>query len=119
MKYRSRCTRARKGSKPPGKRVYRAVSLIDLPAGKSVTPSLHRYDDTRHTDPSTDKGKHFSGNCVTSHLIISTSRGVRSENSSDLDMGRRPVSKSDEFSDLTPLVIEKLWCEQKLPSYSR
>ena len=29
------------------------------------------------------------------------------ENSSDSDMGRRPKLKSDEFSDLTPLLIEK------------
>ena len=31
---------------------------------------------------------------------------VHYKNSTDLSSGRRPESKSDEFSDLTPLVIE-------------
>ena len=39
-----------------------------------------------------------------SHLDISVTRRVTSENSSDLDMGRRPKLKSDEFSDVTLLV---------------
>ena len=46
-----------------------------------------------------------------SHLNISITIWVRSENSSDLDTGRRPELKSDEFSDLTHIVIEILRCE--------
>ena len=42
----------------------------------------------------------------TSHLIISITRNVLPENSSDLDRGRRPEPKSDEFSGSTFLVIE-------------
>ena len=43
--------------------------------------------------------------------IISTTRGVVPENSSDLDRGRRPELKSDEFSGTTPLGIEIMRCE--------
>ena len=41
-----------------------------------------------------------------SHLDISVTRRVVSENSSDLDMGRRPKLKSDEFSDFSKQVGE-------------
>ena len=37
---------------------------------------------------------------------ISTSKMIPSKNSTDLDMGRRPKSKSDEFFGLPRLVIE-------------
>ena len=40
----------------------------------------------------------------TSH--ISSTIGVQLENSSDLSLGRRPDSKSDEFSSCTPMVDE-------------
>ena len=40
--------------------------------------------------------------------IISTTRRGRSENSSVLSSGRRPVSKSVEFSDLPLVVVEIL-----------
>ena len=39
---------------------------------------------------------------------VSTTRGVVTENSSDLDLGRRPELESDEFSVTTPLVVEIL-----------
>ena len=38
--------------------------------------------------------------------IISITIGVLFENSLDLDTGRRPELKSDEFSKSTPIVIE-------------
>ena len=40
--------------------------------------------------------------------IISTTRGVVTENLSDLDSGRRPELESDEFSVTTPLIVEIL-----------
>ena len=40
--------------------------------------------------------------------IISISEGVTSKNSSDLHMGRRPMSKNEEFFEVTPLVVE-IW----------
>ena len=43
--------------------------------------------------------------------MISTPRGVVTENSSDLDSGRRPELESDEFSVTTPLVVEILGSE--------
>ena len=42
----------------------------------------------------------------TSRPNISTTRGVVMENSSDSSLGRRPDSKSNEFSVTTPLVVE-------------
>ena len=38
--------------------------------------------------------------------IISTTRGGTSQNSTDLDSGRRPKLKSDEFFEVPPLVVE-------------
>ena len=40
--------------------------------------------------------------------MISTPRGVVTENLSDLDSGHRPELESDEFSVTTPLVVEIL-----------
>ena len=37
--------------------------------------------------------------------------GVKPKNSSDLDVGRRPELKSDEFFCFTPIVHEILRCE--------
>ena len=37
---------------------------------------------------------------------ISMIRGGTSKNSSDSDMGRRPKLKSDEFSEVPPIVVE-------------
>ena len=47
---------------------------------------------------------------TTTHQHTSTKR-VSPENSSDLDMGRRPELKSDEFLKSTKLVIEIQRCE--------
>ena len=41
-----------------------------------------------------------------SYLHISMTKGVQRKNSSDLSLGRRPVSKSEEFFLWTTLVIE-------------
>ena len=50
---------------------------------------------------------HLFGKSVTdSRPNISTTRGVVTENSSDSSSGRRPESKSDEFSVTTPLGVE-------------
>ena len=38
--------------------------------------------------------------------IISTTIGGTSENSSDLSLGRRPMSESEEFFEVPPLIIE-------------
>jgi len=38
--------------------------------------------------------------------IISTTRGGTSQNSTDLDSGRRPKLKSEEFFEVPPLVVE-------------
>ena len=51
-----------------------------------------------------------------SHLSISATRGETSQNSSVLDMGRRPKLKSEEFSEVPPLVIEIPRCEDTEPS---
>ena len=45
-----------------------------------------------------------------SQLNISITIEVDPENSSDLSSGRRPLSKSDEFSGSTSIVIEILTC---------
>jgi hypothetical protein len=45
--------------------------------------------------------------------IISITRDEGSEISSDFNSGRRPLSKSDEFSDPSSLVIEK-WAPEFL-----
>ena len=37
--------------------------------------------------------------------------GVKPKNSSDLDVGRRPELKTDEFFCFTPMVYEILRCE--------
>ena len=48
----------------------------------------------------------FLGGFTPKTMIISITRGVVSENSSDLSSGRRPQSKSVEFFETTPLEIE-------------
>ena len=48
----------------------------------------------------------FWGGFTPKTMIISITRGVVSENSSDLRSGRRPQSKSVEFFETTPLEIE-------------
>ena len=45
------------------------------------------------------------------HVNISITIEVDPENSSDLDRGRRPELKSDEFLGSTSIVIEILSCE--------
>ena len=55
-----------------------------------------------------NKTKHNLRAISTQIEIISTARGVVTENSSDLDSGRRPELESDEFSVTTPLVVEIL-----------
>ena len=48
-----------------------------------------------------------SGPTVVRQLRHATTRAqVQTKNSSDLDMGRRPELKSDEFFVCTPIVIE-------------
>ena len=47
-----------------------------------------------------------------SQLDISIIEGVKTKNSSDLSLGRRPMSKSEENFVFTPLVIEILRCEE-------
>ena len=46
------------------------------------------------------------GKALCSHLRISLMAMRITENSSDLDMGRRPKLKSDEFSEVPPIVVE-------------
>ena len=46
------------------------------------------------------------GKAPFSHLCISITSLVKSENSSDLGMGPGPKLESDEYSDFTKLVIE-------------
>ena len=46
-----------------------------------------------------------------SHLNISRTFGFETKNSSDLDVGRRPELKSDEFFISNPIVIEVSRCE--------
>ena len=46
-----------------------------------------------------------------SHLNISINKAETSHFSSDLDVGRRPELKSDEFSEVPPLFIEISRCE--------
>ena len=48
------------------------------------------------------------GKVLFSHLCMSITIGVPFENSSDLNMGRRPELKSDEFLVVTAMVIEKI-----------
>ena len=48
----------------------------------------------------------FGGKVPFSHLCISITSLVISKNSSDLDMGPGPELKSDEFLEITKLVIE-------------
>ena len=43
--------------------------------------------------------------------VFSQGEGGTSENSSDLGLGRRPVSKSEDFSEVPPLLIEIRRCE--------
>jgi hypothetical protein len=43
--------------------------------------------------------------------IFSITRALTSENSTDLSSGRRPLFKSDAFSEVSTLVIEILRCE--------
>ena len=57
-------------------------------------------------------------NCTTCLAVSNTKREgisspclLKSENSSDLSLGRRPTSKSDEFSLWIIAVIELRWCE--------
>ena len=46
------------------------------------------------------------GKVLYSHLHISITRAGTSQNSSDLSLGRRPESKSVDFCEVPPLVIE-------------
>ena len=55
------------------------------------------------SDPSTDKGQHL---ILAVSCIISRAVAVHLENSSDLSSGRRPLSKSDEFSRWIAIVTE-------------
>ena len=64
-----------------------------------------------HTQPCTwsdapNKWSIFSIVNKSSYLHISMTKGVQRKNSSDLSLGRRPVSKSEEFFLWTTLVIE-------------
>ena len=43
--------------------------------------------------------------------IISTTKGGTSQNSSDLSLGRRPESNSDEFYEVPHLVVEIMRCK--------
>ena len=68
-------------------------------------------ESSRHGGPSHPHYKTPNPNKCTHNLraistkieIISITIGVLSENSSDSSSGRRPMSKSDEFSESTPI----------------
>ena len=48
----------------------------------------------------------FLGKALFSHLLISLTRMLISENSSDIAMGRRPESKSEELIEISIFVGE-------------
>ena len=56
---------------------------------------------------------HVLVNSRTSSAYFSTTRDVTSKSSSDLDRGRRPKLKSEEFCEVTSLVVEIIcdFCE--------
>ena len=56
--------------------------------------------------PNPNKWSHYLRAISTKIEIISTTKLVILENSSDLSSGRRPVSESEEFSKITNLGIE-------------
>ena len=56
--------------------------------------------------PNPNKCTHNLRAISTKIEIISTTRGGTSQNSSDLDSGRRPKLKSVEFCEVPPLVDE-------------
>ena len=58
------------------------------------------------TTPNPNKCTHYLRTISTKIEIISLTTMRVSENSSDLDSGRRPESKSDEFSDTRIVVSE-------------
>ena len=59
----------------------------------------------------------FLGGFTQKIMIIKITRRGNPKNSSDLDLGRRPELKSDEFSGLPRLVIEIMRC--KVTAFSK
>ena len=66
-------------------------------------------NDTQGVDPGTqnpNKCTHDLRAISTKNEIISITIGLQTKNSSDLSLGRRPLSKSDEFFVCNQIVIE-------------
>ena len=65
------------------------------------------------TGSGSHKVLHVLVNSRTSSAYFSTTRDVTSKSSSDLDRGRRPKLKSEEFCEVTSLVVEIIcdFCE--------
>ena len=78
------------------------MSAQGLP--RRVARSFHGLHKAVTQNP--NKCTHYLRSISTKIEIISITIGVLLENSSDLSSGRRPVSKSNEFSKSTPIVIE-------------
>ena len=79
-----------------------ALSAATSPIVRRYTPLCMLCPVTRNPNICT----HYLRAISAKTEIISITIGVLFENSSDLSSGRRPMSKSDEFSKSTPIVLE-------------
>ena len=82
----------------------------DLSSGP---PPLSKSDEFSEVGSGSHKVLHVLVNSRTSSAYFSTTRDVTSKSSSDLDRGRRPKLKSEEFCEVTSLVVEIIcdFCE--------
>ena len=83
------------------------VHAIFLFWGVKVDAGTHRHTCLHTVGSGSHKVQEYLPSISHTSQIISTTRDVTSQNSSDLSLGRRPLSKSEELFEVTSLVVEK------------
>ena len=85
------------------------AETVDAPFGirsLSGSASFVRFLKSAPLDSKSQYVGLFLGKALFSHLLISLTRMLISENSSDIAMGRRPESKSEELIEISIFVGE-------------